>query len=195
MLTFAKRDFTFVQVSDVPRDDGVWVSGTVSVITEKLPRVKDYTRAFQDSIAFYEEVPPAGEGESPRTKITIVCRIDLNDSSEDGDGGNIPMWIYVKTVGSAGVLTIKNMRNELLKEQNEKNKQFTEKEKVNETGERIGLTLTSWFSKIGKSGNNKMSITKDNVNETKECMEPSNKDEEESFFSPIFNMGKWTKYS
>lgn len=115
LLTFGKRDFTFVSVSDVPREDGVWVSGTVSVVTKRLPRVKGYTRAFQDSVAFYEALPASNNNNhlSPRTKLTIVCRIDLNDSTDDGDSGGVPMWIYVKTIGSTGVLSIKNMRREL----------------------------------------------------------------------------------
>lgn len=122
ILTFGKRDFTFVQVSDLPLDDGTWVSGTVSIISDEIPRAKQYTRAFQDSVAFYEELSVSSttkgyfkKGE-PRTKLTIVCRIDLNDSAPDGTGeGNIPMFLYVKTIGSTGVLSINNMRKELRK--------------------------------------------------------------------------------
>ena len=40
LITFGKRDFTFVSVSDHPRGDGTWVSGTVSVTTDKIPRVR-----------------------------------------------------------------------------------------------------------------------------------------------------------
>jgi len=109
---FGKRDFTFVQVSDLPRDDGVRVSGTISVITDKLPRMKGYTRAFQNLVAFYEELTPEKD-DTPKTKVTVVGRIDLNDSLDDGDGGHIPMWLYVKTVGRTGVYFCRNMRKEL----------------------------------------------------------------------------------
>ena len=49
--------------------------------------------------------------------MTIVCRIDLNDSSEDGAGGWIPMWLYVKTIGATGVRSVMNMRKALLDDQ------------------------------------------------------------------------------
>lgn len=114
IVTFGKRDFVFVSVADVPKADGTWVSGTVSVISDQLPRVRTYTRAFQDSIAFYK---PLGE---TRTKLTIVCRIDLNDSSEDGEGGAIPMWLYVKTIGATGARSVSNMRSHLEKERRER---------------------------------------------------------------------------
>lgn len=115
IVTFGKRDFTFVSVSDIPRADGVWVSGTVSVVTPKFPRDKNYVRAFQDSVAFYETLPDDPRTGEPRSHLTIVCRIDLNDSSEGGDGGAIPMWIYVKTIGQSGFYSIANMRTELRK--------------------------------------------------------------------------------
>ena len=139
LLTFGKRDFTFVSVSDVPQSDGVWVSGTVSVITSKLPKKSSYTRAFQDSIAFYKPLPPVvvttntntntntnnnddDDANSHvgsnvikhRTGLTIVCRIDLNDSTDGGEGGGIPMWIYVKTIGTTGALSMQNMKKQLL---------------------------------------------------------------------------------
>ena len=112
IVAFGKRDFTFVSVSDHPRGDGAWVSGTVSVVTEQIPRKKGYTRAFQDSIAFYE--PVTDDAGNPATKLTIVFRIDLNDSSDGGNGGFVPMWMYVKTVGSTGMLSVQNMKKQLL---------------------------------------------------------------------------------
>mmetsp|Transcript_31063 Transcript_31063/g.41234 ORF Transcript_31063/g.41234 Transcript_31063/m.41234 type:complete len:512 (-) Transcript_31063:606-2141(-) len=116
ILAFGKRDFTFVSVSDLPRlEDNVWVSGTVSVVTSKFPRQKGYTRAFQDSVAFYEELPLNEQTGDEQTSLTIVCRIDLNDSSDDGQGGFVPMWIYAKTIGLSGVLSINNMRKELVR--------------------------------------------------------------------------------
>ena len=116
LLAFGKRDFFFVSVADVPKKDGTLVSGTVSVIAPQLaPRQTGYTRAFQDSIAFYE---PIDSGE--KTQLTIICRIDLNDSAPDGEGGFMPMWLYVKTIGATGARSVLSMRNylerELLKE-------------------------------------------------------------------------------
>lgn len=110
---FGKRDFTFISVSDKPRANGIWTSGTVSVVTDKLPRQVGYTRAYQDSVAFYEAVEPDGATGNPRTRLTIVTRIDLNDNSEEGEGGGVPMWLYVKTVGTSGTLALRNMRHEV----------------------------------------------------------------------------------
>jgi hypothetical protein len=60
LLAFGKRDLVFLSVTeDEPLADGTRVSGTVSVRTNLLPRVPGYTRAFQDSIAFYK---PAQNG-------------------------------------------------------------------------------------------------------------------------------------
>lgn len=115
IVTFGKRDFTFVSVSDIPQSNGVRVSGTVSVVTPKFPREKNFVRAFQDSVAFYESLPNDSILDEPRSRLTIVCRIDLNDSSKGGEGGNIPMWIYVKTIGQSGVLSMNNMKAELRK--------------------------------------------------------------------------------
>jgi hypothetical protein len=152
ILAFGKREFVFVSVTgDKPLDDGTWVSGTVSVefnetksksdnegddenendtttTTTSLPyRNKSYTRAFQDSIAFYKPIPPSAGATSSsslsgeRTKLTIICRIDLNDSSStsDGGGGCIPMWLYVKTIGITGARSVLNMRRALLEEEDE----------------------------------------------------------------------------
>jgi len=163
ILTFGKREFVFVSVMDKPLEDGTWVSGTVSVeinegddddddddnnnsaeeglLLPSLHRNKSYTRAFQDSIAFYKPIPgrtttqmttttttndsnnsDVSSSPSPlllsRTKLTIICRIDLNDSSEEqGTGGCIPMWLYVKTIGMTGARSVLNMRKALLKEE------------------------------------------------------------------------------
>jgi hypothetical protein len=157
ILAFGKREFVFVSVEDIPLADGTWVSGTVSVEVDEskdddgtgngnsngatksqstattnalhlLRRNKSYTRAFQDSIAFYKPLPAADDDDekSPRTKLTIICRIDLNDSSGEhgsnsnsNNGGNagggcIPMWLYVKTVGITGARSVLTMRNCLL---------------------------------------------------------------------------------
>ncbi|OEU09862.1 hypothetical protein FRACYDRAFT_220431, partial [Fragilariopsis cylindrus CCMP1102] len=154
ILAFGKREFVFVSVTgDKPLDDGTWVSGTsdsdgngnegddenenendTTTIATSLPyRNKSYTRAFQDSIAFYKPIPPSESSSSSstslsgeRTKLTIICRIDLNDSSSStsdggggggGGGGCIPMWLYVKTIGITGARSVLNMRRALLKEE------------------------------------------------------------------------------
>ena len=144
ILAFGKREFVFVSVEDTPLEDGTWVSGTVSVEVREpkasddgchsgtsggggdfppkalplLRRNKSYTRAFQDSIAFYKPLPASSStpgATDGRTRLTIVCRIDLNDSSgEDGSGGCIPMWLYVKTIGITGARSVLNMRRCLL---------------------------------------------------------------------------------
>jgi hypothetical protein len=110
-LAFGKRDLVFLSVQDEPLSDGTWVSGTLSVKTDLVPRQPGYTRAFQDSIAFYKPLQ-----ENIQTELTIMCRIDLNDSAEDGTGGFIPMWLYVKTIGKTGAQSVIRMRNALLQE-------------------------------------------------------------------------------
>lgn len=115
ILAFGKRDIVFLSVSDQPLSDGTWVSGSVSVETPQIPRQTAYTRAFQDSIAFYKPL----EGNT-KTRVTIVCRIDLNDSSAEGAGGWIPMWLYVKTIGATGVRSVTSMRDVITKEYAEK---------------------------------------------------------------------------
>jgi len=123
ILAFGKREFVFVSVEDIPLKDGTWVSGTVSVEVPEsdketstsnglpsLKRNKQYTRAFQDSIAFYKPLS------DKRTRLTIVCRIDLNDSS-GSSGGCIPMWLYVKTIGITGAKSVMSMRKCLLEGQ------------------------------------------------------------------------------
>lgn len=129
IITFGKRDFVFVSVSDVPRKDGVHVSGTVSVIAPQMPRRQGYTRAYQDSIAFYE---PIDNGK--QTRLTIVCRIDLNDHSDDGKGGNMPMWLYVKTIGQAGYQSVKSMRHHIHLEYEDRTKVLGQSEKISKKG-------------------------------------------------------------
>jgi len=115
IVTFGKRDFTFVSVSDkrASRDGSKWVSGTVSVVTESIPPYQGYVRAYQDSIAFYERMDSDDRNGTPQMKLTIVFRLDLNDSRMGGGGGYIPMWIYVKTVGATGMASVQNMKREL----------------------------------------------------------------------------------
>ncbi|KAL7549468.1 hypothetical protein ACHAWF_012739, partial [Thalassiosira exigua] len=132
IATFGKRDFTFVSVSDRPKSDGARVSGTVSVLTDRIPRERGYVRAYQDSVAFYEALEDdvgdgdeegeiaRGGGTSPRMKLTIVFRLDLNDSREGGEGGYVPMWIYVKTVGATGMASVQNMKSKLLEMRKER---------------------------------------------------------------------------
>lgn len=56
LFAFGKRDMVFLSINDVPQNDTL-ISGTVSVITNDLPREKGYIRAYQDSISFYKPVP------------------------------------------------------------------------------------------------------------------------------------------
>lgn len=57
ILAFGKRDLVFLSVAESePLEDGSLVSGTVSVRTPLVPRQPGYTRAFQDSIAFYKPI-------------------------------------------------------------------------------------------------------------------------------------------
>jgi len=130
LLAFGKRDFVFVSVSEKPKKDDtttngtttMLTSGTVSVITPVVPREKGYTRAFQDSIAFYrhpseEEMNLQNNNNNTKdqkmTHLTIVCRMDLNDSGDDGEGGSIPMWLYVRTIGLTAYQSIVNLRHYL----------------------------------------------------------------------------------
>ena len=82
------------------------------MVTDQIPRKKEYVRAYQDSIAFYEALDN-DEHSRPQMKLTIVFRIDLNDSRDDGDGGYVPMWAYVKTVGTTGMASVQNMKGQL----------------------------------------------------------------------------------
>jgi len=120
LVAFGKRDFLFVSVSDVPRPDGVLVSGTVSVVTSKYPRVEGYVRAYQDSIGFYEPHSDNPETGEPQTSVTIICRIDLNDSGEDGEGGLVPMWLYTQTIGLSGSSSLAKMRKQMRLEMEER---------------------------------------------------------------------------
>jgi len=133
IVAFGKRDFTFVSVSDHPKN-GAWVSGTVSVVTERIPREGGYVRAYQDSVAFYEAMDDDPETGLPRMKLTIVFRLDLNDSRPGGEGGFVPMWIYVKTVGATGMQSVQNMKRqlELLREEGRKSNDDGNGEKVEE---------------------------------------------------------------
>ena len=99
LVAFGKRDFAFVSVSDRrpppseggdgdgDGDGGAWVSGTVSVITDAIPKTGGYVRAYQDSVAFYEALDDDVSTGSSRMRLTIVFRIDLNDSTKYGGWG------------------------------------------------------------------------------------------------------------
>jgi len=150
ILSFGKRDFTFVSVSDQPQTDGTWVSGTVSVITDEFPRRSDYVRAFQDSIAFYEAIDNCEMTGQPRTKLTIVFRIDLNDSTKGGSGGYIPMWLYVKTVGSTGMLSVQNMKKQLQEVVDRR----VEREEGRTTENEINLCGRNWLTKLVNTDSN-----------------------------------------
>ena len=51
----------------------------------------------------------------PRSFLTIVCRIDLNDSADGGVGGAVPMSFYTSTIGMTGLISMNSMRSELRK--------------------------------------------------------------------------------
>ena len=111
LVTFGKRDFAFVSVSDQSRtNDGAWVSGTVSVVTDAIPKMDGYVRAYQDSVAVYEAMDDDPSTGTERMKLTIVFRLDLNDSTDGGDGGYVPMFAYVKTVGGTGMASVQTMK-------------------------------------------------------------------------------------
>lgn len=148
MVAFGKRDFSVVSVADVPRDDGTWVSGTVSVITDRLPRIKGYTRGFQDSISFFK---PIGTN---KTNLTIVSRLDLNDSGKDGEGGAIPMCMYVKSIGTTAARCILNLRHHLAEERHGRIDQHAESlaDDVPLKQEKLGKRATiARFLRLGRS--------------------------------------------
>lgn len=106
ILGFGRRDFGLVSVLDTPRSDGVWMSGTFTIISaDIIPHQPGFTRAFQDSICVYKPMP------NDETEMTIILRTDLNDSTAGGSGGFVPMWAVVKTIGTAGHRAIKGLRN------------------------------------------------------------------------------------
>ena len=128
IITFGKRDFVFLSVSDMPLDDGTMISGTVSIhLPSLIPKnpMEGYTRAYQDSIAFYKPLQ-----NNTQTQITIICRIDLNDNliiedddtgdDTSGGGGSIPMWLYVKTIGVTGNKSVRTMRDVLVEAKHER---------------------------------------------------------------------------
>lgn len=112
ILGFGRRDFSLLAViSDVgSRDDETLVSGTISVIAPQLiPRYPGFTRAFQDMVCFYKPVGRHSDG-THQTELTIMLRTDLNDSTQDGAGGAVPMWLVVKTLGIAGSKAMQGLR-------------------------------------------------------------------------------------
>jgi hypothetical protein len=56
----------------------------------------------------------------------------LNDSAADGEGGHIPMWLYVKTIGITGAKSIMNMKRALMQEQNDRNDNHLQEQPVME---------------------------------------------------------------
>ena len=49
-----------------------------------------------------------------------MCRIDLNDSGEGGEGGFVPMWIYTQTIGLSGSASLAKMRKQMRLEMEER---------------------------------------------------------------------------
>ena len=63
----------------------------------------------------YEMLPKEHKTGEPRSFLTIVCRIDLNDSADGGVGGAVPMSFYTSTIGMTGLISMNSMRSELRK--------------------------------------------------------------------------------
>mmetsp|Transcript_4995 Transcript_4995/g.8204 ORF Transcript_4995/g.8204 Transcript_4995/m.8204 type:complete len:277 (-) Transcript_4995:49-879(-) len=117
---FGRRDFSLLSIvedHDAPkRNDGVLVSGSISVIApEHIPRYQGFTRAFQDMVCFYKAVDSNAEGHD-QTELTIILRTDLNDSTDGGSGGYVPMWLVAKTLGIAGSKAMHGLRNVVKKQ-------------------------------------------------------------------------------
>lgn len=49
--------------------------------------------------------------------MTILYRLDLNDSGEGGSGGAIPMWFYVRNIGRIAAMAVERMRHAMIIEQ------------------------------------------------------------------------------
>lgn len=114
ILGFGKRDFSLLSVTSSRGQgkDGVLVSGTISIIVpQQIPRYNGFTRAFQDLVCFYK---PMGHNSKSKvhdqTELTILLRTDLNDSTDGGTGGAVPMWLIVKTLGVAGTKAMQGLR-------------------------------------------------------------------------------------
>jgi len=118
ILYYGKRDFSLLSVVDTPpsRDDGILVSGTISVDTPgHIPRQKGFTRAHQDMVCFYKPLDKSRNGQD-QMELTIILRTDLNDSvEEEGTGGYFPMGIVVKTLGITGPQAMRSLRRVLKK--------------------------------------------------------------------------------
>ena len=112
ILGFGRRDFSLLAVTSHvgPRSDGILVSGTISVIAPQLiPRFEGFTRAYQDMVCFCKPVGRHVDG-THQTELTIMLRTDLNDSTDGGIGGAVPMWLVVKTFGIAGSKAMQGLR-------------------------------------------------------------------------------------
>jgi hypothetical protein len=158
---FGKRDFVFLSVADTTKPslpDGTWVSGTVSVHTPQIPRQLGYTRAYQDSIAFYKPLD-----KNTKTQLTIVFRMDLNDSSslsaadnddEAGGAGWLPMWLYVKTIGTTGNRSIHTLRTVLVEAHERKIRALLALKKQAAPGRRKATTMKGNHLHTNSSNNN-----------------------------------------
>ena len=120
-------------------------------VTDQIPRKKGYVRAYQDSIAFYESMPNNNKektGGPPQMKLTIVFRIDLNDTRSGGEGGFVPMWIYVKTVGATGMASVQNMKKELMLLAKQREKKTKMKNNNNRSVDSGICEKSNWLKKI-----------------------------------------------
>lgn len=119
-------------------------------VTDQIPRKKGYVRAYQDSIAFYESMSNNNResGGPPQMKLTIVFRIDLNDTRSGGEGGFVPMWIYVKTVGATGMASVQNMKKELMLLAKQREKKTKMKNNNNRSVDSGICEKSNWLKKI-----------------------------------------------
>lgn len=120
ILGFGRRDFSLLSIVEDTNapvlNDGVLVSGSISVIApEQIPRYEGFTRAYQDMVCFFKPMGSTLEGEE-QTELTIVLRTDLNDSTDGGSGGNVPMWVVAKTLGVAGSKAMQGLRKVVRKQ-------------------------------------------------------------------------------
>ncbi len=145
LVTFGKRDFTFLSVSEHLKNDQVRISGTVSVSSPRMSKERGYVRAYQDSMSYYESMDNDADTGRPRMRLTMVFRLDLNDSTEGGDGANVPMWVYVKTAGTSAMASVQNMKRLL-------EAQLIEKERVWSGDEKS--CEKSWLKRV-KNGTKK----------------------------------------
>lgn len=51
--------------------------------------------------------------------MTILYRLDLNDSGKGGSGGAIPMWFYVRNIGRIAAMAVERMRKAMIQDEHD----------------------------------------------------------------------------